>query len=221
MALLMFSRDQVEILDTWNASGLRGSGSHDFQVTEAFVPGDRMLLLGEEISPVIRRPLYLFPFFGILAVSVSAVALGIARRAIDELVQLASSKTPTWERRTLAHSSRVQSAVAEAEAALRSSRAFLFDAIEAAWSATVDAGSAPLHSRRDLRLAAANATWQSAHVVDLMYNAGGGSSVHSTSPLQRCFRDIHVVTQHRQVNAGNYETVGKLFLGVDTPTTFV
>jgi alkylation response protein AidB-like acyl-CoA dehydrogenase len=221
IALAVLRRDQVEILDTWNASGLRGTGSHDFRTDDAFVPADRMLLLVGGPEPAIKRPLYLFPFFGLLAVGVSAVMLGIARRAIDELVELAAQKTPTWERRTLAHSARVQSAVAEAEAALRSARAFLFDAIGAAWKAVERNGSASIEDRRDLRLATTNAAWQSAHAVDLMYNAGGGSSVHATSALQRCFRDVHVATQHRQVNASNYELAGRLYLGLDTPAAFL
>ncbi|MGH7865173.1 MAG: acyl-CoA dehydrogenase family protein, partial [Candidatus Binataceae bacterium] len=76
-------------------------------------------------------------------------------------------------------------------------------------------GAAPsVECRRDLRLAAAHAAWQSAHAVDLMYHAGGGSSVHASSPLQRCFRDVHVVTQHFLVNSAIYDTTGRLYLGV-------
>jgi len=210
---MVFSADQVEILDTWNSSGLRGTGSHDFQVRQAFVPADRSVVLGID-PPVLDRPLYRFPLFATLASGVCAVALGLARRAIDEFLELALRKTPTFERRTLAESARVQAAVGEAEAALRSARAFLFDAIDAAWE-LAEAGSAPtMETRRDLRLAATNAAWQSAHAVDLMYHAGGGSSVHASSPLQRCFRDVHVVTQHIMVNSGVYDTAGRLYLGV-------
>ncbi len=210
---MVFAADQVEILDTWNSSGLRGTGSHDFQVREAFVPADRSVVLGLD-PPVLDRPLYRLPLFGLFAASVCAVALGLARRAIDEFIALAVKKTPTYEQRTLAESSRVQATVGEAEAALRSSRAFLLDAIEAAWGVAA-AGSAPtMETRRDLRLAAANAAWQSARAVDLMYHAGGGSSVHASSPLQRCFRDVHVVTQHFMVNSAIYDTAGRLYLGV-------
>jgi hypothetical protein len=49
--------------------------------------------------------------------------------------------------------------------------------------------------------------------VDLMYEAGGGSSIHASSLLQRCFRDIHVVTQHIMVNRSVYEQTGRLYLG--------
>jgi indole-3-acetate monooxygenase len=210
--LMIFSIDQVEILDTWNSSGLRGTGSHDFVAHDAFVPEDRAITLGLS-APVVETPLCRFPIFGLLAIGVCAVALGVARRAIDELVALAATKKPTWDRATLAQTPRIQADVARAEAAVRSARAFLFDAIEAAWRTATEASATSLQERRDLRLAAANATWESAKAVDLMYHAGGGSSVHADNPLQRCFRDVHAITQHRMVSQSVYEETGRLYLG--------
>jgi alkylation response protein AidB-like acyl-CoA dehydrogenase len=213
--LMVFEAAQVEILDTWNPSGLRGTGSHDFQVCEAFVPADRSVLLGA--SPLrIKTPLYRFPFFGLLAVGVCAVALGVARRAIDELVTLATKKVPTWAQRPLAQRPMIQVHVAEAEAALRSARAFVFDAIDAAWDLAVTGEALSLAVRRDLRLAAANAVRQAVKAVDLMYEAGGGSSIHADNPLQRCFRDVHVATQHIMVASGIYEQTGRAYLGLPT-----
>lgn len=211
--LMVFAASQVEILDTWNPSGLRGTGSHDFQVHEAFVPEGRSTILGVT-RPHIQTPLYRFPFFGLMAVSVCAVALGIARRAIDELVALASKKVPAWTQRPLAQRPTIQVQIAEAEAALRSARAFIFDAIDAAWDIASAGQKLSIDARRDLRLAAANAVRQSVRAVDLMYEAGGGSAIHAESPLQRCFRDVHVVTQHVMVNASVYEQTGKLFAGI-------
>lgn len=211
--LMIFAADQVEILDTWNPSGLRGTGSHDFQVHDAFVPEGRETILGVT-PPRISTPLYRFPFFGLMAVSVCAVALGIARRALDEFVTLAAKKVPAWTQRPLAQRPVIQAHVAEAEAALRSARAFIFEAIDAAWESAAAGKNLSSDLRRDLRLAAAHAVRQSAKAVDLMYEAGGGSVIHATSPLQRCFRDVHVVTQHVLVNASLYEQTGKLYLGV-------
>jgi indole-3-acetate monooxygenase len=210
--LMVFAADQVEILDTWNPSGLRGTGSHDFQVRDAFVPEGRETILGVT-PPQIGTPLYRFPFFGLMAVSVCAVALGIARRAIDEFVTLAAKKVPAWTQRPLAQRPTIQVQVAEAEAALRSARAFIFDAIDAAWDSASSGKKLSSDLRRDLRLAAAHAVRQSVKAVDLMYEAGGGSVIHTESPLQRCFRDVHVVTQHVLVNASLYEQTGKLYLG--------
>lgn len=210
---LFFEARQMEIIDIWHTSGLRGTGSNDFQTTDAFVPEARSVVMGQT-RRVIDRPLYRMPFFASLAVGVCAVSLGIARRAVDELVALAERKTPTWERDRLKDSVRVQMSVAQAVAALRSARAFLHEAIAAAWALVAAGQSVPLEVHRDLRLAAVNAAWESRRAVDMMYDQGGGSSIFLDQPLQRCMRDAHTVTQHVMVNPAMYESTGRLFLGV-------
>jgi indole-3-acetate monooxygenase len=218
--LMIFPAREVEILDTWDSAGLRGTGSHDFTVKNVLVPDDRAFALGAS-KPVVKTALYRFPFFGLLAIGVCGVSLGIARRAIDEFIALAGGKVPTWEKKTLAYSARVQDAVAEAEATLRSSRAFLFEAVQTAWDAASGGDSPSLAMRRDLRLAAANVAWQSVKVVDSMYSMGGGSVVHASHPIQRCLRDIHIVTQHQMVNRNVFETTGRLLLGMKAESFFL
>jgi alkylation response protein AidB-like acyl-CoA dehydrogenase len=218
--MLLFPSTAAEIIDTWTVSGLRGTGSHDIAVADVFVPESRSASLITD-RPRQPGPLYLFPVFGLLALGIAAVALGVARSAIDELVQLAGAKTPTGSRKRLAERAVIQTHVAEGEALLRSARAFLFDAIGDAWRAAQSAGAISLAQRAVLRLAATHAVSSTAKVVDLMYNAGGGTSVYATSPLQRHFRDIHVVTQHMMVASPTYEVTGRLFLGIDTDTSML
>jgi len=213
---LFFAASQTEIIDTWHTSGLRGTGSNDFQTVAAFVPEARSVVLGQT-RRVIDRPLYRMPFFASLAIGVSAVPLGIARRAIDELTALAARKTPTWERDRLKDSVRVQMSVAQAVAALRSARAFLHEAIAIAWDQVSAGRPVPLEVHRDLRLAAVNAAWEGRRAVDLMYDQGGGSSIFADHPLQRCMRDAHTVTQHVMVNPAMYESTGRLLLGHKRP----
>ncbi len=210
--LMFFPRADVLIHDTWHSSGLRGTGSHDFEVRRGFVPEGRSVLLGGR--PRVTGPLYQFPTLGLLALGVCAVALGIGRRALDEFVALAGAKTPTGSARTLAHRAVVQRQVGEGEAALRSARAYVFDAIGAAWEVAARGDALPGPAKNDLRLAAANAAWRAAQAVDLVYHAGGGSSVYASSPLQRCFRDVHVATQHIMVAQPMFEVCGRALLGL-------
>jgi alkylation response protein AidB-like acyl-CoA dehydrogenase len=212
--LMFFARDQVRILDTWHTGGLRGTGSHDFETSDAFVPEGRSVRLGSQ--PQVSGPLYQFPTFGLLALGVCAVTLGIARRAIDELVALAGGKVPTGSTRSLASRAVVQRQVGEAEAALRSARAYVYGAVDAAWRIALRGESLPLDTRADLRLAAANAGWSAARAVDLAYHAAGGTSVYDSSPLSRCFRDVHVATQHIMVGQPIFEVVGRVTLGLPT-----
>lgn len=215
---LLFRAAEVTIHDTWRVSGLAGTGSNDFEVADVFVPLARTTDLASE-RPLLDGALYKFPVFGLLALGIAAVALGTARGAIDDILELAGSKTPTGSRRKLAERPLVQFQVAQSEAILGSARAFVFDTVARCWTAADRGEELTLDHRARLRLAATHATTASAQVVDAMYNAGGGTSIYSTSPLQRRFRDIHAATQHVMVGPPTYELAGRILLGLESDTS--
>jgi len=216
---VLFHRDEIEIHDTWDTSGLRGTGSHDYSVADVFVPAARSFsLLG---TPVHDAPLYRQPFFGTLAAGVAAVSLGIARAAIDALVELAAGKQAPGARKTLAHRELVQLQVARAEGLLHAARSGLFAAVTAAADEVTHTGAASLRTRAIVRVAACHATTAGGQAVDLVYEAGGGSSIYSNSPLQRCFRDAHVVTAHVMVNSTSLTSAGRVLLGLDSETSML
>lgn len=214
---VLFDRDDVELLDTWYVAGLKGTGSTDYQVHDAFVPEGRWFALAGAV-PVEQGPLYRFSFYGLLALGVSAVALGLARRSIDELAGLATTKRPQGSSRPLAERPPVQADVAIAEATLRSARAFVDDAVGQAWTTVAAGDDLSTDQRRVLRLAATHAMAASADVVDRMYTAAGGAAVYEDHALQRLLRDVHVATQHAITSPRTFELAGRLRLGLDTDT---
>jgi alkylation response protein AidB-like acyl-CoA dehydrogenase len=217
--MMLAPADEIECLDTWHVSGLCGTGSTDFAMNDLFVPERRAVGLG--VDGPLERPLYAFPQFGLLAMGIAAVSLGLARAAIDELVSFASAKTPQGSVRPLATRASTQSDVARAEALLRSARSWYYETIEAAWEGARARGVIDEEHRRDVRLATTHATQASAAAVDLVYELGGGTSVYRRSPLQRIFRDVHVATQHMMVSKGTLELTGRLFLGLETDTSLL
>jgi alkylation response protein AidB-like acyl-CoA dehydrogenase len=214
LRFFMFPARDAVLHDTWHASGLCGTGSGDMEVKELFVPAEYTFSLLSE-PPRVTRPLYAFPALGLLSVGLPAVALGIARRAIDELKALSHQKLLMPSRKPLATRSAVQHAVAEAEALYRSARALLFEAVNHTYAAAAS-GQVTVQTRAELRLALTHATRASAHAVDLMYEAAGGAAVFRTSPLQRCFRDVHTATQHAMVAPPTLEVIGSVLLGLET-----
>ncbi len=204
---------EIELQGNWETSGLCGTGSQDFVMKDVRVPKARAEFEAFKIH--IDRPLYHFPPFGLLACGVAAVMMGAARASIRELTALASVKIPEAHRRVLAQRTQTQEHLAEAEAVLRSARAFYYEMMHKAWDETKAKGRASTETRRDLRLAITHAARSSVRTVDLMYNLGGGTSVYRTSPLQRIFRDVHVASQHMQVATPTMETAGRHMLGLD------
>ena len=205
----------VQFADNRYAAGLRGTGSTDFMVSSAFVPDGRSLQPGITKTRI-DTPLCHFPNFGLLAAGLASVALGIGRRAVDELVSLATQHSPTMSRQTLAETAIVQIELARAEATVSSARAFLHDEVGRAWS-TVSAGDrVDVQNRARLRLACHHAAAESAAATDRAFTVAGGAAVYSSSPLQRCLRDIHVATQHAMLSPRTLETFAKIRLGLPT-----
>ena len=211
---VFFRADEVELLDTWDVMGMRATGSTDYQVSDVFVPEGRWAQ-PQNGKPVVDAALYRFPFLPALALGVCSVSLGLARRAHDEFLDLAGAKRPAQSRRTLAERPVVQAEVSEAEVAYRSARSFVRQQVAEA-STAAEAGPLTDGQRRDLRLAATNATLRSTAAVDLMYHAAGGSSVYRHAPFERVFRDAHVATQHAMVSSRTLEVLGRVALGLPT-----
>lgn len=209
----------VELLDTWHVTGLSGTGSTDFAVHDVLVPAERAVSL--VLQRPLPRPLYAFSPFTFLAMGIAAVAMGLARAAIDEVVGLAREKRPEGGTRVLAERSAAQADVASAEALLRSGRAFFYETVERLWRSAQAMVPIPTEQRRDVRLATTHAVRSSARAVDLMYEVAGGTAVYRRSPLSRIFRDVHVTTQHLMVGPGTLELTGRLLLGLETDTTLL
>ncbi len=210
-AVVALPTEQLRILDTWHTLGLRGTGSHDTVAEEVFVPDERVLSIFD--GPVIDRPLYRFPPFGFFAACITAAAMGNARAAIDNFLELADTKKGVAASRTLAQRSTIQVAVATADSALEAARAGYYQAIESAWQEAEDGPSVSLAARTRLRLAATHGARVSADVVRSMYDLAGGSAIYDGAPLQRRLRDAFTATAHFQVNEASRELPGRILLG--------
>lgn len=213
--MMVFPASRATLIDTWEVAGLEGTGSGDVEVTDIPVPeGFTYSLVSDR--PREAGPLYRFPAFGLLALGIGAVALGNARAAIDDLLELAGSKRPQGSRRTLAERGLSQSELAQAEAMLRSARAFYHEALGDAWHRAKQGEEIALAQRATLRLAATHATRSSAEVVRRMYELGGGTVLFSSHPLQRRFRDAYAATQHMMIAPPSWELAGRVLMGLPT-----
>jgi alkylation response protein AidB-like acyl-CoA dehydrogenase len=217
MRLMLFPTSAVEILDTWRVGGLRGTGSHDFQVSDLFVPDDHAIV-AFTAKPVRPGTLYAAPFITVFAMALASVPLGIARAAIEAFIELAEGKTPIGGSARLRDKASAQADLGKAEALLSSARAFLVEQLHGVWD-TVAKGDMPsLPQRATARLAAAQAAAASAQAVDLVYNAAGGTAIYEHNLLERCFRDVHATTQHVGISSANFELSGRVLLGLDPGT---
>jgi len=214
VAVAMPIRD-VEIVDTWQSLGMRGTDSNDVVATDVFVPAGRAFPLrpGAVPGPRFEGPLYRLPVFASVVVIIAPVALAIARGAIDELRQLVPARTSMGSPRPLRDRAAVQAAVAEAEATLRAARLLFYDTLASVWQHVRDGGTLTIEQRADLQLAAAHAAQSGVRVTDLMHRVAGTSGIYARSRLERHFRDAHTVRHHGFLNETRLETAGQVYLG--------
>jgi alkylation response protein AidB-like acyl-CoA dehydrogenase len=209
-------RAQVEIIDAWHTRGMRGTGTHSFDVKDVFVPEERTVFPSG--APIVSPgPRYKIPTVLGFGAGDGMVALGLARNCINAFFEVAGTKAPRNMHGLLRDQSISQLAVGQAEAALRTGRAYLMQAVREIWdeATSTDAPTVSLDSLTNLRLAATHAIHQSAKVVASLHQLCGATVVFDGHLLQRLFLDMNVITQHGQSRLAHYELVGKHCLGLE------
>ena len=210
-----FPASDATIIENWRTMGMRGTGSHDVLLTDAFVPAHRTAPLApyEKPGSAYQGPLYKFTLWTVVS-ALSSVPLGIARAAIDELLELAARKSPSYTFRSLRDRSTVQALIGEAEATLGAARAYLYEALQEVWEGAVAGRLIDMPGKMKLQLAATHAAVSCARVVDIVHSAVGTAGIRDEYRFQRHFRDIHTITQHGFICASRYESAGQYYLGV-------
>jgi len=210
-----FPLDGAVIEDSWNVSGLRGTGSHDVVVTDLFVPEahsfPRNVLRADRPTPA-----GLIPGYDLAALNFATVGLGVARAAIDEVIALATTKTPRYASALLGERALTQHTLALAEATLSAGRAFHFGMAAEIWETATSGQSLQPMQRARTRLAATHAAACAVQAVELVRSVTGTTGIFLSSPLERYVRDVHVVTTHIQLQLNTYEAAGRLLLGMES-----
>ena len=213
---MLLPASQCEIIDTWTVGGLRGTGSHDVVVHDVFVP--TAYSAGFFDTYVLSEPRYRIPAFSRVVPGLGAMALGIAWTAIDTLKEIAGAKTPVRTTQMLRDTPDAQVRVSQAEALVRSARLFLFDSLDQLWTRLLAVGEVSMEARALARLATSHAVSSAVQAVDLMFVAGGASSLYTNCLLERAFRDVHAMTQHIGVHPRVMQSTGRVLFGLDSDT---
>jgi alkylation response protein AidB-like acyl-CoA dehydrogenase len=204
----------VAIHENWNVLGLRGTGSHDYVVDDLFVP-EAYSYRSDAVVPQRGGPIYTLGLKNTTALGHTGFALGVARRALDELVKIVRERRPSAFG-MLGDSASFQQEFAMAEMRLRAATALAVDA----WGevqAALDRGEPPgLKEISVVRALTRHAHEVASNVISFAYKMAGGASFRG-GPLQRCFRDIHAGTQHVLVSHQIAQAAGKILLGFAEP----
>ena len=207
------------VIETWQVTGLRGSGSHDFAVQDVFV-SDEFVSAGRHLSSQNSRLYRQRLTMVVNWAPTAAVALGIARGALDAFSVMASHSTAGMVDVPLRDRAEAQQAVGRASAMLGAARTYCLDTVAAAWEAA-DAEPAELDPLlAEARLAIPHAMHAAVDIVNLLFHAGGTRSIFACHTLERRFRDAQVAVRHGAGSTSHFEAGGRVKLGLPAGAPF-
>ncbi len=220
MRTLLFPRSEATIEDVWHVMGLKGTGSDNYSAKELFV-AHGFTAPRDHAEPFEDGPLYGMSHMVVFAASFAGISLGLARASLDAFVELARDKQSKQLDLTLRDSPVVQYQIGLAEARLRAARAFLFEALRAAWHSAATTGNIPMDEKFAQRMATTYAIGQGRDVIETIYNLAGASAIFESNAFERRFRDVHAVTQQIQGHFSHIENAGKYLLGLDFSRRYI
>ena len=219
--IFLLNKSDYKIIDTWNATGLRGTGSNDVEVHDAFV-ADAMTLAVSDLdggptpgSAVNPNALYALPVFSLFPYVLSGVALGNAQACLDDYVDVARHRASTYNRAKIGDLQSTQIKIAEASAKIDAARLIMrstcIEAMAEARAGIVPDTAAKTRLRRDGAYSVNLCT----EAVSLLFAASGARGLFVTGALQRQFRDAHAINSHLAFNFDAQGTnYGRVALGL-------
>jgi len=219
--ITFFRASEAEIVDNWNTLGMRGTGSHDVGLNNVFVPATRCFVLSalDRPSSAFSGPLYRFGLW-IVPLTIATVCLGIARAALDDLIELAKGKTPSYTQTPLGDRPVVQDRIARARALIEAGQHYVYGAAAEAWECVQSGRRIEMAQGIPLALAGSFAVEASSNAVDLVHASAGTTAIRNEYRFQQYFRDVHTASQHAFASISRFESIGKLMLGRQSDWAF-
>ncbi len=206
---------EVATFDTgsWDVHGMTGSGSFDVLLDEVRVPISKTFVRGGALTP--EGPFFQYPTIAIATQVLAITALGVARHAMNLVLDSAGGRVSPTGAPNLGDREYVQIEMAKAEAKLRASRLFFYSSIEDAWALLVRGDELDSEVRSMLRLSSTHLVRECAEAVRAAYAVSGMEAAYNHNELSRCFRDVHLPTQHAFMGEITYRNAGALLFGRD------
>lgn len=208
-------RTQVKLIDTWEVSGMAGTGSHDVEVSDLFVAEEFIWRVGAPPKcEHYEGPLTKMPFFSAFVWPIASVALGIARGALRFQEANLSNKRDIRTGQALKEQQLFQMQYAQTMARTEAARSWHYKCQQLLWDKAVAGESPSLQDRATAMLAATYATHEAAAAVEIAYRTGGASANMRSNHLQRALRDVNAATQHAAAATSQFPAAGSMLLGL-------
>lgn len=213
MIMAMIPVEKVDIVDTWRAAGVRGSGSHDVVVNQVEVPAERVVDFAAP-NQLADLPIGRVPWMSLLAAGHGAISLGIARSASEAFVELIAGKVAVDTAASVADHPALQVEFLDANERVEAARSRLRQSVDRIWSHVLDHSTPPLEAIADIYGGARHAAAATKALTEVTLRWGGTSALYTDCPIERAWRDVHAIDQHVIVSPLTAEQAGRVRLGL-------
>ncbi len=206
----------LTIHDNWKVMGLKGTGSCSYSAEQLFVPESFTFPINQD-EPLRGGPINYLGRPGFVTVDHAAVALGIAKRSLESIVETSKTKMRGYnaDLRTVSDRGYFKHDIGYAHTKLASARALVKQAHLAAWEYTKQKRVPPALIQSEMRNSGVYATHVSEEVAQIAFKYGGGDALYNESILQKCYRDVLATGQHMMVNISSYENYANFLLDIE------
>ncbi len=213
IVLAFLPREAVKLTDNWHVSGMRGTGSWDFEADHAFLPADFVC----DLQPRPTQPgvVYRLPGASAFVWTVATVPLGIARGAMDALAAVGSGHRRLGVTVPIAERELVQAEIGRCLAKCRAAGAYMRSAMSALCASVEGDGSDLVAARIDYRLACSHAAEIAMSVVLRVNDLVGARALAESQPFERRERDVRAAAKHIAMSAEQFVIGGRYALGGD------
>jgi alkylation response protein AidB-like acyl-CoA dehydrogenase len=216
MRSFVVPRAEVRVVDNWDVAGLQATGSCDYHLDDHTVD-DAMSFRSSTLEALRGRSLYTMPLLSLAGACHAGFALGVGRRALEEIAGHAGWRQRMGSATALAERSSFQQAFGRARTRLASARALVMNAYADLARASRSEGGETLRDRAEASAAVTNCYEASIESASFAFRAAGGAALFRDGRLQRCLRDIQAGSQHIVVSDESWERAAQVWLGVGEP----
>jgi 3-hydroxy-9,10-secoandrosta-1,3,5(10)-triene-9,17-dione monooxygenase len=219
--VFLLPQGDYQVIDTWHVAGLRGTGSKDVAIDDAFVPAHRTLAAeamregrhpGRALNPGV---LFRLPALSLFSFVTAGVLAGIARGALEDFIATTRTRLSNYTGKGLVDFTTLQARIAEAAARVDAAEAVSLNDCDEATRIVAAGGMPTLEQRARYRRDGAFAAKLCTDAVDLLFTGAGGTAIYDKNPLQRAFRDIHAANAHYMLSWDvNLPPYGRVALGL-------
>lgn len=211
IVLAFLPRDAVKLIDNWHVSGMKGTGSWDFEADNVFLSAE--FICDFQPKPTHAGTVYRLPGVSAFVWTVATVPLGIAKAAIEAFIAVSSGHRRQGVTAPVAERELAQSEIGRCLARCRAAAAYMRSAMSTLCASVEGEGSDPVAARIDYRLACSHAAEVAVDVVLRVNDLIGARALAESQPFERRERDVRAAAKHVAMSAEQFVIGGRYALG--------